>query len=418
MQTERSTTDHILSWRKLIFRATLAAAIVSVVVSLVIPNWYEATSTCVPPEEGDSRGGLLSMFSQVGMDFGASGLLSATPASDSMIGVLKSRRIRGQVVDRFDLTTVYHSKTREHAINDLGDHLIADTTPEGFIEVRVEDRDKQRAADLANAFMEFLDGYHRLTSVERATRTRIYVETALEENGQRLDEATEELKSFQKQHMAIDLTEQTRVTVEAVAELETERTRLELEKGVLEGFSAPGEMRMRQIDAELGALEDKLGWVTGATKSDADAADGDNAGAVIPLSNIPDLAYRLADLTREVMVLEKVRVYLGSQLEDARIQETRDLEVVQVLDRAVPPVKKSRPRRSLIVILTTGLVFLASIGVSFLADSLLEYYARADASLGLGGSGPSRLVLRQVRRLKEWGGPDAGGEAPTSQVPR
>ncbi|MFH1688993.1 MAG: GNVR domain-containing protein [Candidatus Eisenbacteria bacterium] len=413
METERSAADLILAWRKLIYRATLAAAIVSVVVSLIIPNWYEATSTCMPPQEGESRGGLLSMFSQVGMDFGAAGLLSATPVTDSMIGVLKSRRIRGQVVDLFDLMTVYSSKTREHAINDLGDHLVAGTTPEGFIEVRVEDRDRDRAAGLANAFMEFLDDYHRLTSVERATRTRIYVETALEENGQRLDGATEALKDFQKQHMAIDLTEQTRVTVVAAAALETERTRLELERGVLEGFSRPDGMRMRQIDAELRELESKLGQVTGATKRSAEMAGGD-ASVVIPLSDIPDLAYRLADLTREVIVLEKVRAYLGSQLEDARIQETRDLEVVQVLDHAVPPVKKSRPRRSLIVILTTGLAFLASIGVCFLVDSLLEYSARAHASLGLGNSGPSRLVLRFSRRLKEWGGPDEGEGGPAS----
>lgn len=407
METERSAADLVLAWRKLIYRATLTAAIVSVVVSLLMPNWYEATSTCMPPEEGESRGGLLSMFSQVGMDFGAAGLLSATPQTDSMIGVLKSRRVRGQVVDRFDLTTVYRAKTREHAINDLGGHLIADTTPEGFVEVRVEDRDKERAAALANAFMEFLDDYHRLTSVERATRTRVYVETALVENGQRLDMATEALKDFQTQHMAIDLTEQTRVTVDAVAALETERTRLQLERGVLEGFSGPGEMRMRQIDAEIRELEGKLAEVTGTGERDSAMGSGDS-GAVIPLSEIPGLAYRLADLTRDVIVLEKVRAFLGSQLEDARIQETRDLEVVQVLDQAVPPVKKSRPRRSLIVILTTGLAFLASIGVSFLVGSLLEYSARTDASLGLGSSGPSRLILSCARRLKEWGGPDEG----------
>ena len=407
MGTERSAADLVLAWRKFIYRATLAAAIVSVAVSLAMPNWYEATATCMPPQEGESRGGLLSMFSQVGMDFGSAGLLSATPMTDSMIGILKSRRIRGQVVDRFDLEQVYRSRSREHAIKSLDNHLIADTTAEGFVIVRVEDRDRERAAGMANAFMEFLDDYHRQTSVERATRTRLYVETALEENGQRLDEATEALKEFQKRHLAIDLTEQTRVTVDAVAALEAERTRLELEKGVLEGFSGPGQTRMRQIDAELRGLEGKLEQVTGATAS-GDEEDGGDAGVVIPLSEIPDLAYRLADLTREVIVLEKVRAFLGSQLEDARIQETRDLEVVHVLDHAVPPVKKSRPRRSLIVILTTGLVFLASVAVAFLIDGLLEYSERVRPSLGFGRSGLSRQVLRLSKWLKDWGGPGNG----------
>ncbi|MFH1864241.1 MAG: hypothetical protein ABIK85_00025, partial [Candidatus Eisenbacteria bacterium] len=334
METERSAADLILVWRKFIYRATLTAAIVSVVVSLVLPRWYEATATCTPPQEGESRGGLLSVFTQIGMDLGAGGLLSSTPMTDMMIGVMKSRLVRGQVVDRFDLQKVYRSKTREHAIKKLDDHMVVETTPEGFVEIRVEDRDRQRAADMANAFMEFLDDYHRRTSMEDASRTRQFVLKALEENGTRLADATLLLKDFQTTNMAIDLTEQTRVTVEVIAELQTERTRLELERGVLEGFSGPDQMRMRQIEAELRQLDGKIDEFAGPGGASTAGATG--VGVVIPLSDIPELAYELADLMRDVMVLEKVRAYLSSQLEEARIQEARDLEIIHVLDSAVP----------------------------------------------------------------------------------
>ncbi len=408
METERSAANLVLSWRKLIYRVTLTAAVVSVVVSLVMPRWYEATATCMPPQEGESRGGLLSMFTQIGMDFGAGGLLSSTPMTDMMIGVLKSRLVRGQVVDEFDLEIIYRAKTRGHAVRDLGDHLLVETTPEGFVEVRVEDRDKQRAADMANAFMGFLDDYHRRTSAEDAGRTAQFVLTALNENGARLTEATMALKEFQKAHMAIDLIEQTRVTVEAIAQLQTERTRLELEKGVLEGFSGPDQMRMRQIEAEIRQLDGKISEFAGS------GGGSPVSGVVIPLSDIPELAYELADLTREVMVLEKVRAYLSSQLEEARIQGARDLEIIHVLDRAVPPIRKSRPRRSLIVILTTGLALLASVGLAFLADGALDYSERLHPEYGLGEHGPSRVALRFLRWLREWGGSKGPGEGPAS----
>jgi uncharacterized protein involved in exopolysaccharide biosynthesis len=409
MERDRSAADLILRWRKLIYRFTLAAAIVSVIVSLVMPRWYEATTTCTPPQEGEARGGLLSVFTQIGMDLGAGGLLSSTPMTDMMIGVLKSKLVRGQVVDRFDLVEVYRARSREHAIKKLSDHLVVETTAEGFVEVRVEDRDKERAADMANAFMEFLDDYHRQASVEDAGRMREFVLTALAENGERLDEATLALKEFQTAHMAIDLTEQTRVTVEAMAQLQSERTRLELEKGVLEGFSGPDQMRMRQIDAELREIDGKIGEFAGPG-----TVPSEDSGVVIPLTDIPELAYKLADLTREVMVLEKVRAYLSSQLEEARIQEAKDLEIIHVLDHAVPPIKKSRPRRSLIVIVTTGLAFLASIGLAFVADGALDLSERLRLEYGLGDTGPSRVVFRLLGRLREWGGPKGPGEGPAS----
>jgi capsule polysaccharide export protein KpsE/RkpR len=346
------------------------------------------------------------------MDFGAGGLFSVTPMADMMIGVVKSRLVRGQVVDEFDLATAYGARSRGHAIKELGEHVVAETTPEGFVEVRVEDRDRQRAADMANAFMEYLDQYHRRTSVENAARTSEFVTTALRENGERLDEATQALREFQRAHLAIDLAEQTRVTVEAIAQLEAERTRLELERGVLQGFSGPDQVRMRQIEAELREIGGKIDEFT---RPDAGASgQASDSGVVVPLLEIPELAYELADLTREVMVLEKVRAYLSAQLEDARIQEAKDLEIIHVLDPAVPALKKSRPRRSLIVIITTALTFLASVGVAFLADGLLDYSARVSPSLGFGKSGPTRLVLRYSRHLKEWAEPGGGqgGSAP------
>lgn len=413
MQTGKSTIEVVMGWRTLIVRVTAAAAVVSVIVSLVMPLWYEATTTCLPPQEGESRGSLLSMFTQIGMDFGAAGLLSSTPMTDTMIGVLKSRLVRGQVVDRFDLATVYGSETRDHAIKELDGHLVVDTTPEGFVEVRVEDRDRQRAADMANAFMEFLDEYNRRTSVEQATRTREFVEDALEENGARLAASARKLQEFQERHKAIDLTEQTRVTVEAIALLQSERTALEIERGVLEDFSRPDQMRMRQIEARLREIDDRLEDFVGG----GDGGGVDGSGVVIPMADIPALGYELADLTREVLVHEKVRAFLSSQLEDARIQETRDLEIIHVLDEAVPPIKKSRPRRSLIVMLTTVLAFVASVGTAFSVESLLDYAERADDALRLSDSKAIAFVLSRLRRLRAWGRPRGEGEGPASTGP-
>jgi tyrosine-protein kinase Etk/Wzc len=404
---ERSIAGLILGWRPLIVRVTLAAAVIAVIASLLMPNWYGAAATFLPPEERESGVSLARVFSQMGMDFGGGGVTSSTPASDLMLGVVKSRLIRGQVVDRFGLVDAYETETRDHAIEDLGDHLRVSTTSEGLIEVWVEDRDPRRAADMANAFVEFLDEYNRRTSVERARRTRELVGSIIEENRDRLEDAAARLREFQEEHDTVELSEQTRVTVEAIAQLESELAKLEIEKGLREDFSSPNQMEMRQLDARIREIEAKIAELR-------DGRGGPSGGALLPMSSIPGLGLKLADLTREVMAQEKVYTFLQSQYEEARIQESRDMEVIHVLDAASPPLKKHRPRRSVIVMLTVILALVGSVGLAFAAEGLLEYAAKGPAGLALGDSRDSRILLGFLRRLREWGGPKGERERPAS----
>jgi len=401
MSEQRSMAGLILGWRPLILRVTLAAAVISVVASLLMPNWYAAEATFLPPQEAESGGSLARVFSQMGMDFGGGGLVSSTPAADLMLGILKSRLIRGQVVDRFDLVNVYEADSRDHAIGNLGDHLRVSTTSEGLVEVWVEDLDARRAAGMANAFVEFLDGYNRRTSVEKAGRTRELVGSIIEENRQRLDDAAARLREFQEEHEAIEISEQTRVTVEAIAQLESERARLEIERGLLEGFSSPEQMEWKTLDARVREVEQKIAELRFGRGESA----GDGGGVLLPLSDIPGLGLELADLTREVMVHERVLEFLTSQYEEARIQESRDMEVIHVLDAASPPLKKFRPRRSVIVMLSVILALIGSIGVAFAAEGLLEYAAKSPPGLALGDSRDSRVLLGFLRWLRAWGGP-------------
>jgi uncharacterized protein involved in exopolysaccharide biosynthesis len=411
MDQQKSVAGLILGWRPLILRVTLAAAVISVVVSLFLPNWYGASATFLPPEEGESRGSIMRMFTEIGMDFGGGGLMSGTPAADLMIGVLKSRLIRGQVADRYDLVEVYGAETRDHAIEELADHLRVTTTSEGLVEVWVEDRDRRRAADMANAFVEFLDDYNRTTSAERARRTKELVGAIIGENRVRLEDAAGRLRAFQEEHEAVELTEQTRVTVEAIAGLESELARLEIERGLLDGFSSPDRMDVKTLDARIREIESKIAELR---HGPVDSPEG--GGVLLPLSDIPKLGLELANLTREVMVQEKVHEFLQSQFEDARIQEARDMEVIHVLDAASAPLKKARPRRSVIVMLTVILALIGSIGVAFATEGLIDYAEKDPSSLALADSGGSRALLGFLRWLKAWGGPkgERGGPASAS----
>ncbi|MEA3409710.1 MAG: hypothetical protein U9Q95_05110, partial [Candidatus Eisenbacteria bacterium] len=240
---ERTILQTGLAWRKIVYRVLIVAVILSVGVSLLMPSWYAGRSTFMPPQESDARSGMMQISSLIGLDIGGMGLMSNSPMLDVMIGVLKSRRLRAELVDRFDLTELYGAKSREHAIRELEGHILVNSTAEGLIEVMVEDRSKERAAEMTNALVELLDFYNRETSVEQAQRTSEFIRGYREENEARLEEAAVAAQAFQEEHGAIELTEQTRVTVEAAAGLQARRTELRIERGVLERYASPDQAR-------------------------------------------------------------------------------------------------------------------------------------------------------------------------------
>ncbi|MFN8177966.1 MAG: GNVR domain-containing protein [bacterium] len=420
MEETKSFTAVVLSWRRLLLRATIAGAVVSAIVSLLLPRWYEASSTLTPPQDQDTGLGLMSVVSQLTSSGGAGrarGLLKRTGDVDTMIGVLKSRRIRGEVVDRFNLIKEYRSKSREHAINVLGQHLRADTTPEGFIDVRVEARSPKLAADLTNAFVEALDRYNRATSVGDAKRTKDFIASCLDENQQRMATATEALRKFQEEHGAVQLEEQGKVTVEAIADLEAEKTRLQIQKGVLENYALPDQPQIQQIEAQIREIDKRMDRLNGAgsagnvgageaSRKPTSAGPGKGTEMLLRLHDLPRLAIQYAELEREVMAQEKVYEFLTAQFEEARIRESRDLQTVAVLDEAVPPIKRARPRRTLIVVLSTGLAFVMALGTAFAAETAV---ALAASNAQAREAQELRWLLRATEKLRRWGGAASAG---------
>lgn len=374
-----SLASTLFGWHRLIVATTVVAAVVAVIVSLLIPSWYQAVATVLPPQEGTSSGGFLSIISQLSGDLGpgpgraARRLLSRTPGSEIMIGVLKSRLVRGQIVDEFDLQDAYGADSRAKAINLLGTHMVVNTSPEGLIEIRVEDRDRERSAAIANAFLRHLDTFNREMSVADAERSLEFIGKALKESGQRLAEANQRFQAFQERNGAVEIMAQVEATVEAIATLQTKKAQLEIQRGVTEEFATPSTMELRQIELEIREIDKKIASLTGkAFRTDSLASPPADAGVFIPLSNIPELGLEYAELKRDVLVQGKVYEFLTGQFEDARIREASDQATITVLDEATPPIRKSRPRRSLIVIVTVFLAGLASIMLAVGADALLH----------------------------------------------
>lgn len=353
----------IKSRRTLIFGITSAVFILSVIVSLLLPRYYAATASVMPPQQEDIGGGLVSSIGGGGLGMLAGGLLGSNSQADLWTGILKSSSVNGAVIDRFRLKELYGEDTLDETMKVLAKRVEIDKTKEEIVKVTVEDKDPKLAADMANAFIEELDRVNKSAVMTSGQRMRTFVEKRLIETKTDLSQIEESLKSFQKTNNAVKLDDQSKAIIEAIGSVKGSLMAKEVELDTLKSYAAQTNPMVQLLNSEINGLKEKLREL-----EQGRTAYG-NRDIFIPTDRIPDLTHQYAKLLRDAKVIETLFELLTQQFEMARIQEAKDSPTIQILDSAKPPEIKSRPKRGLIVALSTISGFMVSI---FLA-LFLEY---------------------------------------------
>jgi len=295
---------------------------VALAVSLLLPKWYAARAVLLPPTDEETS---FSASQLIPRGLGGIKLPGAPTLSDLFIAVLKSRSVGDRLVTRFDLVRRYGQRDAERALKELQSHTKLSMGDEGTISIAVEDRDPKTAASMANAYIEELDNFNRLTRTSSARRTREFIQERLGIVEQDLAAAENSLSSYQQRKNVALLSPEARGQAEIGANIMAQKLALEVKLNVLRQSLVESSEEVRRVKEELGAVERQLG-------------------------TLPQAGVATMRLWRDLKVQEQLYELLTAQLEEARIRETRDTPTVQVLDPAVPPLHKSRPKRSLVVL--------------------------------------------------------------------
>ena len=322
MDQDRVVTLSIL-WDRVWARRrgiTILVAITTILVgtlAYVLPPWYRASAELLPPSEEETGVGLSTLLRGVAVP-GIRIPTQVTPADVFMV-ILQSCRIGEQMVDRFDLRRRYKQKLMIDAIQELHDHTRFELTQAGTIRVSVEDRDRKVAADMTNAFMEYLDQFNRQVRMTKGRRARLFIEGRLVDTKEELVAAERRLADYQARNKTVALSPQMSSAIEQASSLYARRTMLQVRLGVIRGYSLGSDEEI-QIQQELAQLDQKM-------------------------RELPATGLELTRLVRDVRALEQVLALLTAQYEDARISEARNVMTIDVLDAAAPPERKSRPKR-------------------------------------------------------------------------
>ena len=326
-------------------RVFLQAAVVAVVaglLSLLIPNRYSASTVLLPPNQSSDLGGLMSGVGGGALLSRALGL-DAQGQTDLYLGVLRSTNVNRLLVTRFGLQNVYREKDSEKTGRKLKEHTGISLTNEGFVKITVTERDRKLAADLANAYAEELDLFLRLNTNTSARHRREFMDLRLTETERRLAAVEDSLRDYQTRSRLPLLGTEAAAASSAAAELLAQKVQREIELGTLQRVSTGVSPRIQQLSEEVSQIDKQLG-------------------------RIPPATTEIARLLRNAKIQERILLVLTEERERARLLELKTMSSIEIVDRAEPPLQKSQPRRSLMVVGAFGL----ALAVGFVLARLRE----------------------------------------------
>jgi len=360
----------LYKWRKFIVINVFVITLVAVIVALLLPVQYKATATVVAPRKTDIFGGLGALGQSI-REFAPflRGLSGGQLPLFTYLAILNSRTAMEKVVEKFDLIKVYGIKdsSMEKAVKKLRSNTDFEIDENGILVINVYDRDRQRAADMGNYFIDVLNEINIKLNTEEARNNRIVIEKRYLQNLSDLRAAEDTLKKFQQRYGIYYLPEQTKAAIEAAAELEARIIAEEVKLGILQrqfGEDAP-EVKTAMIQIE--EMKKRLNQMKeGSEKSKNEMS------LFVPFKDVPELGLQYLRLYRDYEIQNKLLEFIVPLYEQAKIEEQKNVPVVQVLDYAVPPEKKARPFRTLIVLSVFASALVLFIIISFVNESLLN----------------------------------------------
>jgi uncharacterized protein involved in exopolysaccharide biosynthesis len=314
-------------WTSLVAAVVVAGALGAGGSFLITPEYTSTTSFIPPQQQGGAASALASLGALAGLAGAAAGLKS--PA-EQYVSLMQSVTVSDRIIDRFGLMKVYDTKYRSEARLKLAEHVqMTLGKKDGLISVAVSDVDAARAARIANQFVEELRRMTSTLAVSEAQQRRAFFEKQMQETQAHLIAAQSALQESGFSAGAIKT--EPRAAAEQYARLRAEATATEVRLQTLRSSLADTAPEVRQAMAQLAALNSQLDQLSARAQADAGA---------------PDYVTKY----REFKYQETLFELMSKQYELARIDESREGELIQVVDAAQPSELKSKPRRSLMAI--------------------------------------------------------------------
>ena len=354
--------------KKLVIGMPIVTGLIAMAISLMMTPIFTSTAKIMPPQQQQGSGLAAAMLGQLGGLAGAAGGIAGLKnPNDLYVGMLKSRTVADNLIARFKLKERYESVTMDDARSALDAATDIDNgKKDGLISISVNDKDPSFAAELANAYVDELARLNQTIAVSDAAKRRLFFEKQLTDAKDRLADAEAALRKTQEKTGMIQPEGQVQAIISGIAQLKATIAAKEVQLKAMRTFATSQNPDLLRAQEELHGLQAQLAKL----EKNQPTQDGD---FMVPTGKLPAVGVEYVRSLRNMKYYETLFEMLAKQYELAKIDEARESAVIQVLDKAIPAARKSKPKRASIILL--GLAGGAMLGA--LMAFMREAYIRS-----------------------------------------
>ena len=376
----------LASHKRLIIGFTLITTLATAMGVMLMRNYFTAQAVILPPQQQQSSLAAFASGALGGLaGSGVASQLGLKNPADLYIGILKSRTLSDEIVARFHLEDVYQQKFASDTQRTLAKHASFASGKDSLITISVEDHDPKRAAAMTNAFV---DGLYELTSrlaVTDASQRRLFFEQELGKEKNSLGEAEVGLRTVQRSTGLLLPAGQGEALIRSTAQLRAEISIREVALHATETYATKENPQVQVLQREISAMRGQL--------SDLENKGNEASNFEVSAGKLPEASLEYIRKLRDLKYHETLYELLAKQYEAARIDESKQAPVIQVIDRANVPDKKSGPARALLILCAGFVGIVLSSLYVLLTHNLRVMFSNASQAQSL-------AALRSVARFK------------------
>jgi tyrosine-protein kinase Etk/Wzc len=325
-----------------IILATFIGLLLGMVLVLLMHPVFTAKALIFSPQQGQSSAGLITQLGNLASLTGLGSSAAVRDPNDLYLGILQSTTLADALIQHLGLQAVYHARKLSEARSRLAANSKFVSEKGGMISISVKDEDPHRAAEIANAYVDELHSLNSHLVIGEAAIRRNFFSQQLVLEKDRLTDAEIALKQTEEATGAVAPVGQTGVVISQVAQLQSQIISREVQLDALRTSSTDQNPDVIRLNSELEGLREQLRNMESARKGQHEAGD-------ISLSSrsLPEAQLNYLRKQRDVQYHTLIFDLIARQFEAARLDEAKASPVIQLLDAAQAPDRKSGPFRAL-----------------------------------------------------------------------
>jgi tyrosine-protein kinase Etk/Wzc len=356
----------VANHKRLILMMTLICGGAGLLISLILPKRYTATAMILPPQQNSSMGSaLLSQLGNLGAVASLTGRdLNLKNPNDMFVAMFNSQTVEDAMIQRFGLMQEYREKYLSAARKRFESNFAVEgNAKDNLLHISVQDKDPKRAAEMANAWIDQFRRLSQTLAISEASQRRLFFEQQMEQAKDNLANAEEALKKTQQTTGMIQLDSQARALIESAVTLRAQIAAKEVQLQAMRTYATNENSNVVELQQELDGLRSQLAKLGGSE-------DNSTGGLIVPKGKVPEAGLEYIRKLRDVKYYETIFEIIARQFEVAKLDEAKEGALVQVVDPALPPDRKSFPKRGLITIAAIVVGFVLGVLLALLKASL------------------------------------------------